>query len=524
MTSSFTENAVLCRGGSYEDVAGVLLTRALEEADRQEMVVLSEEKETARREALGEAGEPIPPPGDKSRPLSREEKRFVTRRARLLLQPLLRRHAVLRRVYQLTKWKPWLALLCIGAALTVGVAAGGLGPEKQISIISFPLLGLLVWNLAVFVVLVVRWIIALSRPISHFPVFDVSARAFRTFLGNLGQESPGEGNEAANCLYRAVDRFAREWMELAGPVYIRRSQAIFHLSAAAIALGTVAAMYVRGLALEYLAGWESTFLDASAVHTLLSVVLGPASALTGIAVPGVDHIASMCWTEGFQGENAANWIHLYAATALIFIVVPRLALAVVTRFQAFRMRVGLRTPTTDDAYFRRLLFAGQGSGDRARVVPYSFEPHAPSREAIRALLQDLWGGRLTVEFQPPVQYGEEDDYVVSAAGEPAADYLVTLLNMASTPEEENHDTFLKGLKDLIARHRTGRGLLILLDPSGYEERFGRDRGSESRFEERRHTWERFLKEMGLEFQFIDAERDQGERYIEATRSAVWQPA
>ena len=41
-----------------------------------------------------------------------------------------------------------------------------------------------------------------------------------------------------------------------------RAETALHAGAAALALGLVAGLYVRGLVLDYRAGWESTFLDA----------------------------------------------------------------------------------------------------------------------------------------------------------------------------------------------------------------------------------------------------------------------
>ena len=62
---------------------------------------------------------------------------------------------------------------------------------------------------------------------------------------------------------------------------------MLHLAAAATALGVIAGLHTRGLAFEYRASWESTFLGAEQVDALLSVTLAPGSWLTGIPVPDV---------------------------------------------------------------------------------------------------------------------------------------------------------------------------------------------------------------------------------------------
>ena len=93
-------------------------------------------------------------------------------------------------------------------------------------------------------------------------------------------------------------------------------------------LGAIAALYTRGLVLQFQAGWESTFLSAGQVHQALSVLLGPASALTGIPIRDAVQLEGLRLPE-HPGANAAPWIHLYAASLLIFIVVPRLLAATV---------------------------------------------------------------------------------------------------------------------------------------------------------------------------------------------------
>ena len=59
---------------------------------------------------------------------------------------------------------------------------------------------------------------------------------------------------------------------------------------------------------------------------MLAFVLGPASALTGIPIADVPRLEAMRLGAGGAGENAAPWIHLYAATIALVVLVPRLLL------------------------------------------------------------------------------------------------------------------------------------------------------------------------------------------------------
>ena len=99
-------------------------------------------------------------------------------------------------------------------------------------------------------------------------------------------------------LAEALGRFVAEWSEAARPLLIARAVRLFHLCAAAVGIGLIAGLYLRGIALDYRAGWESTFLDARQVRALIAVLYGPASALTGIAIPDADHLAALRWEGG----------------------------------------------------------------------------------------------------------------------------------------------------------------------------------------------------------------------------------
>ena len=48
------------------------------------------------------------------------------------------------------------------------------------------------------------------------------------------------------------------------------AQRLFHLGAAVLAIGLIAGLYVRALALRYEAGWESTLLGPPEAHALLT--------------------------------------------------------------------------------------------------------------------------------------------------------------------------------------------------------------------------------------------------------------
>src|SRR5690606_4083180 len=112
--------------------------------------------------------------------------------------------------------------------------------------------------------------------------------------------------------------FARDWTRASTPLNARRLSRLLHLAAISFALGALAGLYLRGLAFEYRAGWESTFLDASSLHALLHLVLGPAAGLTGIVLPDEARIEAMRFPAS-TGEQAGPWIHLHAVTVALVV-------------------------------------------------------------------------------------------------------------------------------------------------------------------------------------------------------------
>jgi hypothetical protein len=219
-----------------------------------------------------------------------------------------------------------------GLALVTGIATNEIGGGGRLNIIAFPLLGMLAWNLAVYAALLVGWLRRLGRGASGKATGGLLGRA----LGSVaaGARRPGgEGTVAG----RAIVQFVDDWLAASSALTQARVSRTLHLSAAALAAGVLLGMYARALGVEYRAGWESTFIDAETLHRFVRVVLAPASALTGLPLPDVAQLERIRLGPGLQGAKAGQWIHLFAATAVLFIVGPRLVLAGWEALRAWRL-------------------------------------------------------------------------------------------------------------------------------------------------------------------------------------------
>jgi hypothetical protein len=272
-----------------------------------------------------------------------------------------------------------------------------------------------------------------------------------------------------------------------------------HLAAMVLALGMVAGMYGRGLVYEYRATWESTFLDARQAHGLLDTLLGPAGRLLSIPVPGLDEVAAM---RAPGDGDAAPWIHLYAATTLMIVVLPRGLLVLVEALRAGRLRRQVPVEISG-AYFRRVLALGRGEHQRVEVVPYSVEAPPRLLEVLQTALLDLFGSRSTVHRHPVVEYGGD---VPAGAGVGLGDEegletsCAVLFNLAQTPEAEVHGRFVEQARRRLA----GRGpVLAVVDQSRYRSKLEGTADAEERLKLRRRAWDRVLNDARARTAHVD---------------------
>lgn len=438
----------------------VVLVQAIESADTARGLLSDAERVEAGRRAAHELG--------KSATLDT----WVARRAAIALAKLRGRVPALDALARARMSWAVLAAVSIVAAFIVGVGAARIGPSQRINLLAPPLAALLLWNLAVYLVLasmrVRGWFRRKDRPVHRLRA-RIAGLAASAAVG--WRRTIRTGPLAAACA-----SFAVQWTRLATPLAERRVACLLHTGAATVAVGAIAALYVRGLALEYLAAWQSTFLDAPQVATLLHVALAPGAIVTGLVVPGAAELARI----GPQGvgENAARWIHLYAGTLLVIVIVPRLVLAAIA--WAGAERIARRFPLAFDApYFGRLARAWRTGTTRVRVVPYSFEVPARSRTGLEAALTRALGTPIVCTWEPPARYG--DDPPRAEASDAPADVLA-LFNLSATPEIENHVAFATA----VARQREGSAApIVVVDTSEFAARF---HGEPRRVADREAAW------------------------------------
>lgn len=451
----------------------VLLLRAYETASPPDPAWTAEDREWATRVARASVAEDA------------SAARFVAERARHAMQRLAPREAGVRAALAARfAGRAW-AWVAIVLGLAVGLAVDHIGTAQRINLLAPPIWALVAWNLLVYLALLLT------------PLRGGQPGRLRRWLRARWQPKGGRWGRHAT-----LARFALDWARVAAPLDGARAALVLHLGSAALALGVICSMYVRGLVLDYLAGWESTFLGAQTVHAVLAVLLAPAAALTGIAVPDAAALASMQIGPAHPAlASAAPWLHLYAATLVLFVIGPRLLLALLARLQAWRLQRRLPL-AADDAWFQQGLQAPAGLSGTVWLLPHAAPVSAAAALALQEAITALSHGRARLQAATPVPYGDEADPAATTPP-PATAAVLLLFDLTSTPEVEVHGRLL----DRLSTSAPAARRLLLVDEAAYRQRLGQ--GS-APIEERRRAWQQLADSHGTPLLALDLSRPVAE--------------
>lgn len=407
---------------------------------------------------------------------------FLARRAALVVERLGARRPVLLRTIRALRWRPWVGAVLVAGAFVLGMFIDQVGAAQRINILAPPVLGLIGWNIAVYVFILAGYVVRYGDEARPGPLRRALAR------GASGLSRP----RRSGALRDIQMALATDWARRSAALYAVRAGRILHLSAAALAAGVIAGLYLRGIAFEYRASWESTFFDPPVVHAIAAIAYAPGAYVTGIPVPDTEAVAAI---RAPLSENAARWLHLMAATMLVLVIVPRLVLASVAgMIERHRSRrIG---SSFDDAYFQRMLRAYRGGPAGIRVVPYSYAVTPAVRAGLQAVVSRAFGGDARLWISPPVGYGDEGDLAAKAEWQ-QGDTVIALFSATATPEHEVHGAFLAKLRGQAARIDT---LLAIVDEGAFRARWPLDA---TRIAQRRDAWRRLAVGAQVAIVFVD---------------------
>lgn len=448
----------------------VVLVRAIETADGAREIAGDADRGWASRAAAEIVGEHA------------SDEAFLARRAALLLERLRDRYPRIRPLASPPPTRGLAAVALAVGAFVIGALGVDVGPSKRINLLAPPLLGLLAWNLAVYVALLVEALASRRRGNASGPLRRAIVGGWREAMHPIRGSTPRP-------LAAALARFATDWSKLALPIWRRRAARLLHVGAAMLALGAIVGLYARGIAFEFRAGWQSTFLNAADVTRILDIVLAPGAWLTGLPLPDEARVAAIGGAGA--GENAASWIHLYAATIALVVIAPRLLIGALAWIGERRL-AGRFTLSLDHAYYQRLVRRWREGSAQIEVFPYSFDVAPDRREALARVVARVFDAGAALDWHPPTAYGDD---AIPPASQASPGALVTIFNLSATPERENHAAFAEAIR-LRAPHAP---MIAIVDTTDFGDRFV---DAPRRIAEREEAWRRLFATQRIEPLFV----------------------
>ena len=454
----------------------VVLVRAIESADTGHQVLSEDDRKYATRSARELAAWQA---ADSKAAATQEH--FLEQRSEQIIKRLAERTPAFASFQRRSLGLPgfWAALPVL--SLFAGALLDRIADPHRVDLLSAPLLFIIGWNLLVYLFLLI-WAVVPGRK---------TGWAGQGLLRRLSVGKAALPRKLPGALSTGMTNFMTEWAVLSEPLTRARLARTVHLSAAAFALGAVLSLYARGLLTQYVAGWESTFLDATQVHTLLSWLFAPVLLLfpflQGFTLADIESLRFGAGA-GTSSAGGERWVHLYGATILLLVVLPRLILATLAGWRA--RRLARRFPLElEHPYFRRLADSiGAGTAAVLRVLPYSFTLDEARDRGLWTVAAMALGAQARVLLRPTVPYGEEPKEALGDTPFDEAGVTVTaaLFSLAATPEKENHGAFL----DYLVKN-SKRGVAVLLDESSLTERGAGQAGLDARVLERIALWRQF---------------------------------
>ena len=391
-----------------------------------------------------------------------------------------------------------LLLMLPVIAFLLGLATDAFGSAQRVNILAPPLLALILWNLLVYAILAgttlrTTFIQKNSQPVAG-PIRQMLDQITRHNVERLGNRFTKHDSHAA------IVRFLGDWSRGSQAIQTARLAKLLHLASLALTAGVLISLYVRGLAFEYRAGWDSTFLTPETLHTFLSWILGPAAKLSGLTLPSMTELAALRFSVG-PGENAARWIHLYALTAAVLVLLPRAMLALIAAKRVRQLEDNFNLPL-DEVYFRRLRPSHTGKGPSVLVLPYSYHLTPDALRGLRTVLEISMGSGIELRVSESIPLGGEDElarWLPQQADGANSLTIVPIFSFSATPERENHGALLETLHAVAKPGKLG---LVLIDESGFRKRFVGPEG-QTRLMQRRESWQRLLQDYDITPVFVD---------------------
>lgn len=423
----------------------LVLARAVEDVDTQGKLLSAIEREEIEREAL-EASRGTGAGGI-------DFGRYLQHRARRMLAVVDNRQPRIAALQDPEGWRRWLLLGLPLAVCVIGAAIDRIDNPHQVNMLSPPLLGVLAWNLAVYVLMLLSLFLPRAP---HLPIAGL-----QRWMSGL----PAPGRRTGRLHTDVLARFHEHWLRATANQQWLWLKQLLHLSAAGWALGLAISIILGGVVREYRVGWESTLLGVGQVHAFLRTLFAPVVALLPFESFSVADLQRMSFHSGaaIGVEEARRWIWMYVALLFLLVIFPRAVLAAWTAWRRGRQARAVRIDLRDPYYVQVLarvsparitigLVAAKGAGrDAVLRMLHQVADRAPPDEHVPWTVLSTAKGDVLRVFEVPPGFQPPAAVVTAQAsgGSPAQAWLQDLLGRfkAAPRTQEQRDAVQATLAD-----------------------------------------------------------------------------
>lgn len=342
----------------------LVLVRAIDDVDTQGKLLSEVERERLERDAL-EATRRATPSQDI------DLAHYLQQRATRMLAAVENRNPQLAALREPEPWRRWAMGLVPLVACFIGAAIDRIDNPQQVNMLSPPLLGVVLWNLAVYALLAIG---------AFLPRRAQAASP----LAGLQRWLAAAGSRARTGRLRTdvSARFHQQWLQATGARQALWWKQLLHLAAAGWAAGLALSIVIGGLVRQYRVGWESTLLDVHQVHAFLSVLFAPVVALLPFEAFTVADLQRMAFGAGGVGvDEARRWVWMYLALLAVLVIVPRLLLAAAAAWRGRKLASAVRIDLRDPYFVEVLARVSPARVTLGLVAP----PGAARAQLLRAL-------------------------------------------------------------------------------------------------------------------------------------------
>ncbi|MDH5726510.1 MAG: hypothetical protein OEY60_13665, partial [Nitrospira sp.] len=224
-------------------LAKVLLVQACEQHDPDHKFILRYEREFLPHQESDPKGDTA------TEDPARAGEASVIERAEHISDRLTQKHPALTSAFAVLRIKMPITLL-IGCALMGGFLADPIGPAGQINLLNFPLLTLLIWNVVAYIGVLYNMIVPRpsrdrSQPGLPGLVQWLLGLSVKGRLSRLRSDR-AQSSDEQQWIAASLATYAACLLHSGRELLITHARSLLHVAAAALAIGVIAGLYLRG--------------------------------------------------------------------------------------------------------------------------------------------------------------------------------------------------------------------------------------------------------------------------------------